>query len=133
MYPQSGLDCVPYRSSYTVPGCRHTTTSPSPIAHTTLTTFAVAVTVYPPAVAERVTGPHVAASGCLRPHPHRHPDQPDPTRAGSGTIPIRTACRFITAIACRASSRGSGGAPTPGGDADQNWDTMNPPGPSTGW
>ena len=120
VYPQSGLDFIPYRSWYGVPGLRHTTVSPSPIAHTTLVTFAVAVTVNPAAVAVRVTGPHVVESGAFA---HIHTGNPtSPTRPGngSGTIPIRTARRFITAIARLASICGSGGAPTPGGDAAQN-------------
>ena len=88
--------------------------------------------MYPLADADFVTGPHVAGSGASA---HIHTGIPtSPTRPGraSGTMPIRTACRFITAIACRASCAGSGGAPTPGGDADQNWKTMKPPGPNQG-
>jgi hypothetical protein len=58
-YPHVGDDAVPYRSAYGVPAPLHVTDSPSPIDHTTRATRAVAVTVYPPADADRVTGPIV--------------------------------------------------------------------------
>ncbi|WLQ69362.1 hypothetical protein [Streptomyces glycanivorans] len=44
---------------YGVPGPWQMTVAPSPIAHRTLVTFAVAVTVTPPAVAVAVAGPNV--------------------------------------------------------------------------
>lgn len=122
VYPQSGLSCMPNLSSYAVPGVRHTVTSPSPIDHTTRDTFAVAVTVNPPADADLVTGPHVDGPGLVS-HIHTGiPTKPtDPGRA-SGTVPIETDFRFILAIARCAKIRGSGGAPA-GGCANQIWKT----------
>ncbi|MEW2339656.1 hypothetical protein AB0932_35905, partial [Streptomyces sp. NPDC006682] len=56
-------DCL-----YGVPGPLHVTVVPSPIAHRTLVTLAVAVTVTPPAVADAVAGPNVVAEGAAHIH-----------------------------------------------------------------
>src|SRR5687767_10648797 len=96
------------------------TALPSPIAHTTRWTFAVAVTLYPADEAVRVIGPHVCCPGFAT---HIHVGSPTiPTLPGwgSGTMPIPIARRRIVAIARKASTRGSGGAAGPAGEvADQ--------------
>ncbi|MEU2469262.1 hypothetical protein ACN6LF_000831 [[Kitasatospora] papulosa] len=53
---------------YGVPGPWQVTLAPSPIAHRTRVTFAVAVTVTPPAVAEADTGPNVLEDGSAHIH-----------------------------------------------------------------
>jgi len=97
------------------------TVLPSPIAQTTLCTFAVAVTLYPADEAVRVIGPHVCRPGFAT---HIHVGSPTipilPARA-SGTMPIPIARNRMVAIARNASTRGSGGAAEPAGEvADQN-------------
>ncbi|WP_405624839.1 hypothetical protein [Streptomyces sp. NBC_00016] len=55
---------------YGVPGPWHVTTAPSPITHTIFETFAVAVTVTPPADALAVFGPYVVALWLTHIHIH---------------------------------------------------------------
>lgn len=52
---------MPYDALYGVPAVVQVTVFPSPIAHTISETFAVAVTVTPPADAVAVFGPYVSA------------------------------------------------------------------------
>src|SRR6478609_14070 len=59
---------LPRGCLYGVPGPLQVTVVPSPIAHRTLVTFAVAVTVTPPAVAVAVAGPNVVAEGVAHIH-----------------------------------------------------------------
>jgi hypothetical protein len=119
--PQVGLDFFPNESWYAVPAPVQVTVDPSPIAHTTRSTVAVAVTVKAPADAELVTGPHVLRLGFCAHIQVGIPMMPTLPARGSGTIPILIARSRIRAIACCANTRGSGAAAGPaGGAADHN-------------
>ncbi|MFC8230700.1 hypothetical protein [Streptomyces sp. NPDC057287] len=79
------------------------TVVPSPIAHRTLVTFAVAVTATPPAVAEAVAGPNVDRDGVA----HIHIGIPTtyvPAARGLATV---GPSRRIEATARRATASGS--------------------------
>src|SRR4051812_41632258 len=79
-------------------------------------TFAVAVTVIPPADAAAVIGPNVWAFGWST-HIHTGiPTRPMLSGPGSGTIPMSIAERSICLTAISATSRGDGPAPEPGGE-----------------
>ena len=121
MCPQVGLDLFPNESWYAVPAPVQATVDPSPMAHTTRSTLAVAVTVKPPADADLVTGPHVLWSGFWVHIQVGIPMMPTLPARGSGTMPILIARSPISAIACCANTRGSGAAAGPaGGEADHN-------------
>ena len=84
MWPQSGESFRPNSGLYGVPAVLQTTSVPSPMSQVMSRTFAVAVTVMPPAEALAVIGPTVWAFGSLRPHPDRHADQADAVRTRLG-------------------------------------------------
>ena len=76
------------------------------MSHTTFFTFAVAVTVTPPAEAVRVIGPHERSSA---PSIHNHVGNPINDTAvalGNGVAPTVGGTRFIESTASRASSDG---------------------------
>jgi hypothetical protein len=98
-YPQVGLDSLPNESWYAVPDPVQATVDPSPMAHTTRSTLAVAVTVKPPAEAEFVTGPHVVGLGFCAHIQVGIPMMPTLPARGSGTMPMLIARSRISAIA----------------------------------
>jgi hypothetical protein len=126
-YPQVGLDVFPNESWYAVPGPAQATVDPSPMAHTTRSTFAVAVTVKAPAEADSVTGPHVLWLGFCAHIQVGIPMMPTLPARGSGTIPMLIARSRISAIACCANTRGSGGAAGPAGGAADHSEYMGVP------
>ncbi|MCX4417803.1 hypothetical protein OOK43_31695 [[Kitasatospora] papulosa] len=91
-------DCL-----YGVPGPLHVTAVPSPIAHRTLVTLAVAVTVTPPAVAEAVAGPNVDGDGVA----HIHVGIPTTYVPAARGLATFGGSRRIDAAARRATSSGS--------------------------
>jgi hypothetical protein len=115
-YPQVGLDVFPNESWYAVPDPVQATVDPSPMAQTTRSTLAVAVTVNAPADADFVTGPHVFRLGFCAHIQVGIPMMPTLPARGSGTMPMLIARSRISAIACCANTRGSGGAAGPAGE-----------------
>ena len=86
------------------------------MAHTTRSTRAVAITVKAPADADFVTGPHVFRLGFCAHIQVGIPMMPTLPARDSGTMPMLIARSRISAIACCANTRGSGGAAGPAGE-----------------